>query len=92
MADKPGKKALDFLKEARDELNVRLHLASMDARDAFHELEPRFEELKKRLEPAGKAAYDFVDVTTDVLYEQVRDGYAEIDRRLKERHAAEAEE
>lgn len=37
-----------------DELEVKLHLASMDARDRWHALQPRISKLEQSLERTGK--------------------------------------
>jgi predicted nucleic acid-binding Zn-ribbon protein len=36
------------LKTMRDEIRIKLHLAGMDARDAWQKLEPRIDELEAR--------------------------------------------
>jgi predicted nucleic acid-binding Zn-ribbon protein len=39
---------LGELKTMRDEIRIKLHLAGMDARDAWQKLEPRIDELEAR--------------------------------------------
>jgi hypothetical protein len=41
------------LERIADEIRVRIHLATMDAKDAWTQLEPRVHELRRRLEGAG---------------------------------------
>ena len=59
----PGKlKArLDELKRMRDEIRVKIHLAGMDARDAFHEIEPEIDKAEHELTRLGKSAVRAVD-------------------------------
>ena len=43
-----------------DELELRIHLAGMDARDRWHELEPRLEKLEHQIAQSGERAEDAV--------------------------------
>ncbi len=38
------------LKRMADEIKVKLHLASMDAKDAWNEIQPRLEDFEKRFD------------------------------------------
>lgn len=40
----------------RDEVRVKLHLASMDAKDAYERIEPRIREFSKHVDAMGDAA------------------------------------
>jgi len=60
------KTALTEIQGLRDEIRVKIHLAGMDARDAWTKLEPRIYELEER---AGKAA----EVTVSELREVAAD-------------------
>ena len=42
-------KAVEQLKKIRDEIKVQLHLASMDAKDAWKKLEPGLAELEQKM-------------------------------------------
>jgi hypothetical protein len=61
-AKKPARKgeAREIIRELqtmRDEIRVKIHLAGMDAKDAWHErLEPRLRELEGRLEETSELA------------------------------------
>lgn len=46
----------DDLTQLRDEIRVKLHLASMDLRDELEELEPRIDAFERRAEKATEAA------------------------------------
>lgn len=47
---------LDELKTIRDDIRVRIHLAGMDAKDAFHKIEPRIDKLELELQHVAKDA------------------------------------
>ena len=53
-ADKSLKKDIEDtrqdLKRMADEIKVKLHLAGMDAKDAWDEIQPRLEEFEKRFD------------------------------------------
>ena len=44
------------LERLRDEIRVRMHLGGMDAKSAWHELEPRVDELQRRVAEEGQVA------------------------------------
>jgi F0F1-type ATP synthase membrane subunit b/b' len=50
------KAAFDELRKIRDEIKLKIHLASMDARDAFEKLEPKLKDLERQVANAGAAA------------------------------------
>lgn len=56
-----ARKAVDRLQSVRDEIRVQLHLAGMDAKDRWRDLEPRIQEVTDRLAREGsegaKAAF-----------------------------------
>lgn len=58
---------LEDLKRMRDEIKLKLHLAGKDAKDRWHELEPKLEELELKFEKGGKD----LGATTDKLFEDV---------------------
>jgi hypothetical protein len=59
--------ALDDLRTMRDEIRVKLHLAGMDAKDAFAKLEPRLNEVEREVAKGGDAVADALDKTVDEL-------------------------
>lgn len=78
--------AFDALKQQRDELRVKLHLASMEVRDEWDELEDRWEQLaarkdqlKRELEPTVADAR----VAWMMLKDELKEGYETIRDRLK---------
>jgi hypothetical protein len=48
--------AFEELKKIRDEIKLKIHLASMDVRDAFEKLEPKVKDLERQVAGAGAAA------------------------------------
>jgi len=72
---------VDELKEQRDELRVRLHLAKAEARDEFEKLEKRWEHARGRLavigREAGEASKDVGDAARLVL-DEIKTGYQRI--------------
>ena len=51
----------DEIRRVADELELKIHLAGMDARDRWRALQPRIVEIEKSLSSAGKHAGDFVE-------------------------------
>ncbi len=60
---------LDDIKKLRDELKVKVHLASLDVKDAWKKLEPRVDELQRQALDAGKKAADDVKASAVKLKE-----------------------
>ncbi|MBK9034313.1 MAG: hypothetical protein IPL61_24120 [Myxococcales bacterium] len=44
------------LKQAKDEIRLKLHLAGLDARTAWEKVEPKVDALERRLTAAGEVA------------------------------------
>ena len=59
--------ALDRLRSLRDEARVRVHLASMDARDAWDRLQPKLIEAEHAAAHASQTALDTIDATARKL-------------------------
>jgi hypothetical protein len=49
-------KLVDDLKRQRDEIKLKLHLAKADAREEWSKLEVKLEQVKAKLDSAGKEA------------------------------------
>jgi len=73
------------VREERDELRLKLHLARAEVRDEWQKLEPRFEHLVARVgdvaESAGEASRD-VGTAVGLLGEELRRGYARIRKAM----------
>ena len=78
-------KALDHLKQQRDELQVQLHLAKADAKDEWARLETQWDEIKPKLEAAreevGKTA-ESVGAALGMATEELKKGYVRLRSRL----------
>lgn len=51
----------DDVRRVADELELKIHLAGMEARDRWNALQPRLRELETTLTAAGKRAGDAID-------------------------------
>jgi predicted nuclease with TOPRIM domain len=78
-------KAAEHLKQQRDELRLKLHLAKADAKDEWAKLERQWEELKPKLEAArqeaGKTAGS-VGSALSVAVEELKKGYERMRKLL----------
>lgn len=87
MAEVPEQitKALEHLKQQRDELHVQLHLAKADAKDEWARLESRWDEIKPKLEAAreevGKTA-ESVGAALGLAIDELKKGYERLRSRL----------
>ena len=72
---------LNTLKTQRDELNVKMHLASMEVRDEWQVVEDKWEHLQSKgaqLEKeAGGAAHE-VGEAISILGHEIKEGYKRI--------------
>ena len=58
---------LTELKQAKDEIRLKLHLAGMEARTAWEKLEPKVDELERRMASAGDAAAHELEAAFDQI-------------------------
>ena len=69
------------LKQERDALHVKLHLAKMDAGDEWKKLEAKLEKLESKARELGgataEASHD-VGAAAKLLGEEIRDGFKSI--------------
>lgn len=72
---------VEELKEQRDDLRVRMHLAKADARDEFERLEQEWEHVRAKLgvvgKEAGKAAVE-VGAALKLAVDELRHGYQKV--------------
>jgi len=64
--------AMADLREMRDEIRLKLHLAGMDAKDAFRKLEPRLTRLESEVSKGGDAVADALQTTAKELRASLR--------------------
>ncbi len=78
-------KALEHLKQQRDELQVQLHLAKADAKDEWARLDAQWSEIKPKLEAAreevGKTA-ESVGAALSLAIDELKNGYERLRSRL----------
>jgi len=77
--------ALEKLKQQRDELRLKMHLAKADARDEWDELEGKLEHLRERAKAAGSEASEAsgdVGEALRSLASEIKKGYARIRDQL----------
>ncbi len=78
---------VDMLKQERDELRLKMHLAEMDARDEYDRLSGKVDQLSDQFEPVrnaldetGKGVYSALGLLADELkvgFERVRKAVTE---------------
>ncbi|CAA0120952.1 Uncharacterised protein [BD1-7 clade bacterium] len=74
-------KSYKELQQERDELRVQMHLASMDAKDSWDDLEHKWDALSLKLANAGDAASQAsqeIETAIDMLAEEIKNGYKRI--------------
>jgi ribosome-associated translation inhibitor RaiA len=78
-------KAVEYLKQQRDELQVQLHLAKADAKDEWARLEKQWDEIHPKLEAAreeaGKTA-ESVSAALGLAIDELKKGYERLKNRL----------
>jgi hypothetical protein len=78
-------KAMEHLKQQRDELQLKLHLAKADAKDEWARLENQWEEMKPKLDAAreevGKTA-ESVGAALGQAIDELKKGYERLKGRL----------
>jgi len=72
---------IDDLKQVRDEVELRIHLAAADVRDEWDVVERKWAHLRGRAKRVGEAveeAADDVGEALDVVADEVKRGYERI--------------
>ena len=76
---------IDSLKQERDELNVKMHLAGMEVRDEWNDVEKKWEHLQSKGHQLGKAtgesAHEIGEVFTK-LGDELKETYKRLKRAL----------
>ena len=76
---------VDEIKEERDELRVRVHLAKMEADEEWEELEEKFEKLQSKAIAVGKATAESAEDVGEALKllgQEIKDGFKHIAGQL----------
>ncbi len=75
----------DELKKTRDELRVQAHLFKAEAKDQWEELEEKWNEARRDMAPALKAAKEAsgnVGEANRLLLNEIKEGYKKIRERM----------
>lgn len=78
---------VDKLKIQRDEINLKLHLASMEVRDEYDEAEKKWQHIKSRsaqLAEETKETSEEVIEAVKVVAEELKEAYKRISSRLSD--------
>jgi hypothetical protein len=59
--------AFEELRRVRDEIRVKMHLAELDARTWWAEVEPMIANVERKLEIGSERAVEYANVLTDEL-------------------------
>jgi len=79
-------KMMSKLKTERDELKLKMHLASMDAKEEFEEAEKKWKQLKEKAANVTddvEAASDAIMTNAKIIGEELNETYDRIKTRLK---------
>ncbi len=76
--DERIKQQWQALKQLRDQIRVKLHLANQEARERWQEIEPKLEEVEHKLEEGGEKLLD----TTHNAFEELGRSVREFGERL----------
>jgi len=84
---------IETLKQQRDELRVRMHLGSLEAKDEFDTLEKKWEhwsaEAKAQAKPLRAVIEDSannVGSALELVLDEVKESYERIKKQLKSEH------
>ena len=73
------------LKQDRDRLKVKLHLAKLEASEEWEVLENKFEKLEQKAKELGNAtgeAAENIGAALTLLGQEIRDGFKKISRHI----------
>lgn len=69
---------IDTLRQLRDELKLKLHLAKAEARDRWDKLETKWTEIEARSAEARRESVKAISTATRKLVDELRDEYNEL--------------
>jgi hypothetical protein len=76
---------IEKLREQRDDINVKIHLANMEVRDEWQELEQKWGQLvdkTKHLNKEVEPTVESVHAAISLLGEEIKEGYRKVKRAL----------
>jgi hypothetical protein len=77
---------IDLVKQQRDELKLKIHLAEMDARDEYDRLSNKVDELANQYQPVKEAAEESTKNVVAALLlaaEEMKNGFFRVAKSLK---------
>ncbi len=80
-------KLVERLKTERDEINLKMHLASMDAKEEFAEAEKKWGQIKVKATEIADGAVETSDeyiAKAKIVGEELKETYRRIAKRLSE--------
>lgn len=72
MIDTEKQRLVDTLRTLRDEIRLQIHLASMEAKEMWKDLEPRAKRVEADLEKTGREVVDQVMASLVSLRDQLK--------------------
>jgi len=75
MSDTEQTDWLTSLKQMRDELKLKVHLASMDAQEEYNQLNERLHQFEARVQPKAEDAVVAIDETAHAIAEDLKAGF-----------------
>lgn len=72
----------DSIKQMRDELRLRMHLASKETQAQFEDLERKWNEVQGRVGPAAEKTAQNVGTALGMVFDELKQGYERIRKAL----------
>jgi len=85
MSDNPSQTWKD-VRRVVDELELKIHLASMEARDRWNELRPRLDEIEASIERTGKRAGEAISDQLEAFAKAIRQLGEKVTNELDSKH------
>lgn len=70
--------SLEDVNRVRDELRLQAHLLEAEAKEEWHELEHKWEQITKNLGPAAQKSAEDIGAASDLLLDELEKGYKRI--------------
>jgi hypothetical protein len=77
---------LDYLKQQRDELQVQMHLAKLEAQEEWNEVEEKWNEIKPKLDAIRDESIESsknIFTSLSLIAEEIESGYKRIKKQLE---------
>lgn len=78
---------ISSLKQERDELQLKMHLAAVEAKDEYNRLSAKVDELTGQYDPVREAVEDTADnvfAALKLAAEEMKDGFQRVRKAIKE--------